>query len=78
MRLPFGTVLTLRSILLTVPTLALGILGAIFGTAIPVPLVGNVSGWVLGALIGLLTGMNLVALFLFLLGLFAIPYGTVI
>jgi len=81
MRLPgnmqFDTVAALTALLLIVPTLAGAIIGLVAGT-VKLPVLGTLSGWVVGLAVGALTGINLVALFLLLLGLLATPYGSVI
>ena len=72
----FTTVAAISAILLVVPTVAGAVIGAVAG-AITLPVVGAVPGWAFGALGGVITGANLFALFLFILGWLAKPFGSV-
>ncbi len=72
----FTTVAAISATVVLVPTVAGGIIGAFFA-GITLPVIGAVPGWVIGALGGLLTGANLLGLFLFILGWLATPFGSV-
>jgi hypothetical protein len=80
MKLPgnmqFGTVALITVLLAVVPTIGAAIIGGLVGTSV-VPGIGTVTGAVWGSLVGVVSGANLVALFLFILGLGATPFGSV-
>lgn len=81
MKLPgnmqFDTVFLITALLALVPTIGGAIMGGIFGHVV-VPGIGAVTGAIWGSLLGVLSGANLVALFLFIIGLAATPFGSVI
>jgi len=79
--LQFDQLLTLMLVALILPAIVGAIIGAIVGTiSIPIPIVGGVvavSAPIFFTLVGGLTGINLMAFILFLLGLGSVPYGAV-
>jgi hypothetical protein len=73
----FQTVFILTAVILIVPTIAGAVIG-FFAGSLTFPIVGSVAGWVWGLAAGAFGGVNALGLFLFLLGLGATPFGSVI